>query len=483
MKRWISILLAAALVMGCALAEDFSMNMDAGGKLAENSWFGVSGDLPGDLAYCVQAVGEEIWWVDNGVYSGFMEGTRLTPDTLRRMRGEDDWMQIGEPRGRGREKQWSEDGETLLQYTRYVGYRDMTVVNDAVYFIGNDGQAGSYAFETADGAGYEIEYLSGQALYRMDLDGGNLRCLVSGLGNSECRMAVHGDRIALASCWKNPLDETDFVRFTIHDLEGGLIETIENDDRASAWMEGAPFTLDIQRMQTDGREIYASIASGEEWDFASLLVDVRGMEPIAYEAFGANSRMTDRGLAYVAYPGQSFAFDSAFIDGCTLRLRTQNGDRILALMPYWAADSGAHISVLGEMVYVRMGESMMRVPIRGGTVEMWREGIFEPAPEYDPENAPSYIPASLADAGEYLLWDSDCRAYSAGDLAHVDTETLGYMRNEILARHGYVFQKAHYRDYFSARGWYAENPDFDYAMLSRVEMANVETIKAIEASR
>jgi len=57
------------------------------------------------------------------------------------------------------------------------------------------------------------------------------------------------------------------------------------------------------------------------------------------------------------------------------------------------------------------------------------------------------------------------------------------MRNEILARHGYVFSKEANREYFSGQSWYDENPDFSYDMLNAVEMENVETIKALEAEK
>ena len=82
----------------------------------------------------------------------------------------------------------------------------------------------------------------------------------------------------------------------------------------------------------------------------------------------------------------------------------------------------------------------------------------------------------------YVLPESDIRLISAEELEGVDLEMLGYMRNEILARHGYPFQKPIYQEYFRSQIWYVENPDFDYNMLSEIEMANVETIKKLEAA-
>ena len=40
-----------------------------------------------------------------------------------------------------------------------------------------------------------------------------------------------------------------------------------------------------------------------------------------------------------------------------------------------------------------------------------------------------------------------------------------------------------YRTFFEAMPWYTRNENFTYDMLNAIEMENVETIKAIEASR
>lgn len=82
----------------------------------------------------------------------------------------------------------------------------------------------------------------------------------------------------------------------------------------------------------------------------------------------------------------------------------------------------------------------------------------------------------------YILPDSDIRLITEEELEGVELEMLGYMRNEILARHGYPFQKPVYQEYFRSQIWYVENPDFDYNILSEIEMANVETIKKMEAA-
>ena len=108
----------------------------------------------------------------------------------------------------------------------------------------------------------------------------------------------------------------------------------------------------------------------------------------------------------------------------------------------------------------------------------------EEAVEFEAEAAEeSAEPAATAEPEPfYLIPDSDVRLITLEELEGVELETLGYMRNEILARHGYPFQKPVYQEYFRSQIWYVENPDFDYNMLSEIEMANVETIKKAEAA-
>ena len=73
------------------------------------------------------------------------------------------------------------------------------------------------------------------------------------------------------------------------------------------------------------------------------------------------------------------------------------------------------------------------------------------------------------------------RALTADELSIYDKDTLALIRNEILARYGYPFQKQKYRDYFESTSWYTRNEDFTYNMLTALEMDNIELIKKLEA--
>ena len=57
------------------------------------------------------------------------------------------------------------------------------------------------------------------------------------------------------------------------------------------------------------------------------------------------------------------------------------------------------------------------------------------------------------------------------------------MRNEILARHGYMVSSPDLVEYFGSRSWFSPRPSNDgvFDELSLVEQLNIELIKAEEA--
>lgn len=62
----------------------------------------------------------------------------------------------------------------------------------------------------------------------------------------------------------------------------------------------------------------------------------------------------------------------------------------------------------------------------------------------------------------------------------ISREQLRLMRNEILARHGYVFQSKDLRDYFSKKWWYKPAANNNAVKLNIIEQTNVELIKSEE---
>lgn len=78
------------------------------------------------------------------------------------------------------------------------------------------------------------------------------------------------------------------------------------------------------------------------------------------------------------------------------------------------------------------------------------------------------------------LFPSDKRYITEYDLSHFTQDEVAMIRNEIYARHGYIFRTEPYKSYFEAKDWYIPNDGFNEGMLSELEKANKDTIVAYE---
>ncbi len=94
--------------------------------------------------------------------------------------------------------------------------------------------------------------------------------------------------------------------------------------------------------------------------------------------------------------------------------------------------------------------------------------------------APQAAPSRRASAaGKGLYPFASTRRLSYNELLGYTARQLKIMRNEIYARHGYVFQTADMKSYFAGQPWYT--PISRNVSLSRIEQENVATIKSVEA--
>lgn len=83
---------------------------------------------------------------------------------------------------------------------------------------------------------------------------------------------------------------------------------------------------------------------------------------------------------------------------------------------------------------------------------------------------------------EYFIDDTDKRYLSENELRDYTIEELGYIRNEIFARHGYVFGENKYKDYFESQTWYEPDYSFkgDTDNLNKYEIDNIKLLLEIE---
>ncbi len=78
----------------------------------------------------------------------------------------------------------------------------------------------------------------------------------------------------------------------------------------------------------------------------------------------------------------------------------------------------------------------------------------------------------------YIIEDSDSRYLSEDELSGYRREGLKYIKNEIYARHGYVFEDNEYQEYFDKKSWYKRDYSFEgkWEDFNLYEKANIELI-------
>jgi hypothetical protein len=92
------------------------------------------------------------------------------------------------------------------------------------------------------------------------------------------------------------------------------------------------------------------------------------------------------------------------------------------------------------------------------------------------ENKPAKTEVINSIDGYYHITGS--RKLTYNDIQGLSASELRIMRNEIYARHGYIFQDDMLRNYFSQKEWYA--PKTKNVSLSSIEQYNVLFIKGYE---
>ena len=85
--------------------------------------------------------------------------------------------------------------------------------------------------------------------------------------------------------------------------------------------------------------------------------------------------------------------------------------------------------------------------------------------------------------GDDYLWPTDTLTITDGDLNELTRIEVAAIRNEIFARHGYIFSSQEWAGFFNTASWYYPNESFSNDMLNSTEKQNVDTITAYEQAR
>lgn len=138
----------------------------------------------------------------------------------------------------------------------------------------------------------------------------------------------------------------------------------------------------------------------------------------------------------------------------------------LDVMLYARDSSGEAVLVCSDWVYFDDG---------------WQSGgalLAALAEEEEPTESEQEEPSS------YLLPESNSRLLTDADLEALTHEELCFARNEIYARHGYIFKVPEVAAYFDQQDWYegtTTGEAFNIGVLNSCELANIQFISDYEA--
>lgn len=80
-----------------------------------------------------------------------------------------------------------------------------------------------------------------------------------------------------------------------------------------------------------------------------------------------------------------------------------------------------------------------------------------------------------------FLFPSDSVLITEGELEKLDDKTVELIKNEIYARHGYIFTNRALKKYFENFNWYEPNEEYSPNLLNPTEKTNLKTIKKFQS--
>jgi len=83
-------------------------------------------------------------------------------------------------------------------------------------------------------------------------------------------------------------------------------------------------------------------------------------------------------------------------------------------------------------------------------------------------------------ANNFIFSESSTTKIPPYKLYNLSSDQLFIARNEIFARHGYIFKDKAVQDYFESQAWYKPNPDAKGETTDEIEKDNVQTIRDME---
>lgn len=356
---------------------------------------GISAQISTDRASMLQLVGGRLYYLaENWGTDEYGDLRKLGETPVSCLPDGSDRRVLGEERKLGEVYDFGDDDSTR-NIDMLIGYRCFTVAQDAIYFLGNTNEGGTYTcygtYEDEDGqeeiSAVAGNYQNGIALFCMDINGQNLRALTGVLGNDCAQLALDGNRLYLATGYQDTVFAYDYVNYTIMDVDGHVLSVFERNElgRENLYSDVGKFYHISNAVLPFGDSMLVSLADSEGDFIATRLtrVDANGTETqLALEQYYTPSILLDTTLYYVGSSSENNFYDDSpeYLASLGIYRKDLNeaglGVRLVAL-PNTSFLYDFSMCVLGDYVYYRGATGdIYRTPVVGGESFVYTENGF-----------------------------------------------------------------------------------------------------------
>lgn len=270
--------------------------------------------LQGENGVVYVALSDGIYAVSNG------EGTRISEDSATDMNlmdgriyymaqtidanGEITGMSIQSIKVDGsdpvevsplRSVKWDYEGTAVIDgaivYTYYCGYNDLVAYDGYIYYITDQGDAGSMTVTMKDeNTTGTSQWEADKSIMRMRPDGSESTVIVQNVGSDDPHMCIVDDKIYYSTSYSNCFYAYPFTRFYACDLDGSNTQLLLDDPQDQHYTSEKGNLTELVRglFVVDGK-LYVS-ATDSEGDFTDsrlMLVDTanKGYTQVRKEVF------------------------------------------------------------------------------------------------------------------------------------------------------------------------------------------------------
>lgn len=154
-----------------------------------------------------------------------------------------------------------------------------------------------------------------------------------------------------------------------------------------------------------------------------------------------------------------------------------------AFEPNNSSNKGKKIAIACVTICAVVGLGVTAGLFIGGVLPIDKPKPKQVQETYSPEVEEAEEYNNDLENDQYFIVDSDSRYLTETELSVYTNEELGFIRNEIFARYGYVFKNHKYANYFSEKSWYIPDSTFqgNEEDFNNYEIKNIELIKSLES--